>query len=111
MTAPNTKEQDILIKAERVVRLGDEMTRILEDETTMLAARADNTYGQFVKKKQQMLVDYQGAVKSLLTKREDLDALSATTRAQLKATGSKLDAVARRNAEKLSVTAAATHKV
>lgn len=105
--APN----DLTLKAERVVRLGDEMSKLLDAETDLLSTRTVKDYGLLVKRKQQMLVDYQGAVKSLLSRKDQLNTLSAPLRAQLKTTGIKLDNIARQNAEKLSVTAAATHKV
>jgi len=104
-------QTELMVRAERVVRLGDEMSQLMEIENDIVGQRHMNDYGTLVKKKQQLLLDYQGAVKSLLGQREDLDKLTGPMRAQLKATGSRLDAIAHQNAEKLSVTAAATHKV
>lgn len=98
-------------KADQVIRLGDEMGALLESELDLIGKRQTIEYGQFVKRKQQLLLDYQGAVKALLGERTSFDELPAGQRAQLRAAGSRLDAIARMNAEKLSVTAAATHKV
>ena len=102
-------------KAQLVVTLGEQMSDMLESEIDMLisqqARRNVAEYGQFVTRKQKLLMDYQGAVKALLAGREFLGGLTAERRAQLKATGARLDAMAARNAEKLSMTAAATHKV
>lgn len=102
-------------KAELVVTLGEQMSDLLESEIQILidqqARRNVKEYGQFVTRKQKLLMDYQGAVKSLLAGREMFGTLTAQRRAQLKATGARLDAMATRNAEKLSMTAAATHKV
>jgi hypothetical protein len=102
---------ELMVRAERVVRLGEEMSDLMEYETSGIVRSQLGDYGTLVKKKQQLLLDYQGAVKSLLSLRENLNSLTPPMRAQLKATGSRLDAVAHQNAEKLSVTAAATHKV
>ena len=98
-------------KADQVIRLGEEMGELLDMEMQMVGGRTHADYGQLVKRKQQLLLDYQGAVKALLGERAAFDELPAGQRAQLRAAGSKLDAVARLNAEKLTVTAAATHKV
>ncbi len=102
-------------KARLVIALGEEMSDMLESEIDLLVGapgtRNVKAYGQFVTKKQKLLIDYQGAVKSLLAGKDMFGALTAERRAQLKATGSRLDAMASRNAEKLSLTAAATHKV
>lgn len=98
-------------KADAVIKLGDEMVLLLEQEIDFAGRRSSADYGTFIKRKQQLLLDYQGAVKALLAERQAFDELPAGQRAQLRAAGSRLDAVARQNAEKLSVTAAATHKV
>lgn len=111
MTQPQTTEATVRQKADRVIRLGEEMSELMEAEIDLLGRRQTSEYGAFVKRKQQMLVDYQGAVKALLGERSAFDELPAGQRAQLRAAGSRLDAIARTNAEKLSVTAAATHKV
>lgn len=102
---------ELELKAERVVTLGEEMSDLLDREVDILLERNPKTYGVFVAQKQKLLMDYQGAVKSLLSKREDFNSLTPARRAQLKATGSRLDAKARQSSEKLSLTAAATHKV
>lgn len=112
LTAPNqSSTSSVRQKADQVIRLGDEMSTLLESEMELVGRRQTVEYGQFVKRKQQLLMDYQGAVKALLSERAAFDELPAGQRAQLRAAGSRLDAVARMNAEKLSVTAAATHKV
>lgn len=98
-------------KADQVIRLGTEMGELMESEMSLVSHRQTMEYSQFVKRKQQLLLDYQGAVKALLGERNAFDELPAGQRAQLRAAGSRLDAIARANAEKLSVTAAATHKV
>lgn len=98
-------------KAERVINLGDAMSDLLATEMDVLAQRNTQIYGQFVSSKQKLLMDYQGAVKALLGNRESFASLTPVRRAQIKATGSRLDAMARQNAEKLSMTATATHKL
>jgi len=111
MKQASAQPNDLTVKAERVLRLCDEMNRLLDDEMDLLTTRANADYGNFIKKKQQLLLDYQGAVKSLLSRKEEFSLLSPPLRAQLRTAGSKLDTIARQNSEKLSVTAAATHKV
>lgn len=101
----------VRVKAEQVIRLGEEMGDLLDLEMSLIGGRQSSDYGQLVKRKQQLLLDYQGAVRALLGERASFDELPAGQRAQLRAAGSKLDAIARQNAEKLTVTAAATHKV
>ena len=102
-------------KARLVITLGEQMSDMLESEIDFMAGspatRNVKEYGQFVTRKQKLLLDYQGAVKALLAGKDMLGSLTAERRAQIKATGARLDAMASRNAEKLSLTAAATHKV
>lgn len=105
------RDTSVRQKADQVIRLGEEMGELLDTEMQMVGGNRSADYGQLVKRKQQLLLDYQGAVKALLGERAAFDELPAGQRAQLRAAGSKLDAVARMNAEKLTVTAAATHKV
>lgn len=111
MLTQTKPETSVRAKADQVIRLGEEMGELLETEIDMMGRRQTAEYGQFIKRKQQLLLDYQGAVRALLGERAAFDELPAGQRAQLRATGSRLDAMARTNAEKLSVTAAATSKV
>lgn len=111
MLTQTKPETSVRTKADQVIRLGEEMGELLESEIEMMGRRQTVEYGQFIKRKQQLLLDYQGAVRALLGERSAFDELPAGQRAQLRATGSRLDAMARTNAEKLSVTAAATSKV
>lgn len=102
-------------RADRVVALGSRMSDLLDEELTIVGRpgilNGRDGYGQLVLRKQQLLLDYQGAVKALLSFKSALPTLSPARRAQLKTVGSRLDLAAQQTAEKLSVSAAATSKV
>lgn len=102
-------------RADRVVALGTRMSDLLDEEMEIIGRpgilKGRDGYGALVLQKQQLLLDYQGAVKALLSFRDALPTLSPARRAQLKTIGSRLDLAAHQTAEKLSVSAAATNKV
>ncbi len=121
MTPPNINETaameqvEVEQRADRVVMLGTRMSDLLDEELNIIGRpgilNGRGSYGQLVVRKQQLLLDYQGAVKQLLAVKGAFPALTPARRAQLKAIGSRLDAAAQVSAEKLSVSAAATNKV
>ena len=115
MDSAATEQVEVEQRADRVVMLGTRMSDLLDEELDIIGRpgilNGRGSYGQLVVRKQQLLLDYQGAVKQLLAVKGAFPALTPARRAQLKAIGSRLDAAAQTSAEKLSVSAAATNKV
>ena len=124
MNAINTKA-DALIdgqlelerRADRVATLSLQLSTLMDTERQTLDQRGGlaataGSYGQLVQRKQQLLLDYQTAVKALLGQgRDALATLPTPLRAQLRNAGLTLDAAARASAENLALAAAATGRV
>lgn len=89
----------------------DELTKLMEEETPLIEARDFTRHVELLRRKQELTLDYQAALKVIAENPATLEGLSQTERGIMRGAGERLDHVTRRNAEVLNFAARASERL
>jgi flagellar biosynthesis/type III secretory pathway chaperone len=86
---------------QKLMGIAQELTRIMEEETPLIAAGHFARQSELVKRKQELTLDYQAILKCFTENPASLSSLNDAQKKSLRATGQELDAATRKNGEAL----------
>ncbi|NDE90998.1 MAG: hypothetical protein EB059_07675 [Alphaproteobacteria bacterium] len=78
-----------------------ELSSIMEEETPIIEARQFSKDSEFLKRKQELTLDYQSVMNVMIENQDLLKSLSKDETAQLRTAGQKLDMITEKNANAL----------
>lgn len=97
--------------AQKLLGIVEELTKVMEAETPLIREREYDRQAPLVKRKQELSLDYQAALKTLAENPSLLSGMSVEQKALLKSSGRKLDEVSRENAEAIRLAHIATERL
>lgn len=87
--------------AKRILMIIAELSKVMEEETPILLARDYSKQDNYLRRKQELTLDYQSALKVLVENKTLFACLSKEDVQQLRTEGKKLDALTEKNADAL----------
>ncbi|MBY0428379.1 MAG: hypothetical protein K2Q32_04080 [Alphaproteobacteria bacterium] len=94
-TAATPNAKDLM---NRLLSTMDALSQVIEEETPIIEAREYNKQDVFIRRKQELTLDYQSMLNVLSQNQSLLTSLSKDDIAQLRSSGKKLDELAHKNA-------------
>lgn len=89
--------------AKRILLIIAELSKVMEEETPILLARDYSKQDNYLRRKQELTLDYQSALKVLIENKTLFACLSKEDVLQLRTEGKKLDELTAKNADALRV--------
>jgi hypothetical protein len=87
--------------ADKLLAIIEELSHVMEEETPVILARDYSHQDLFIKRKQELTMDYQSVMKVFSEKQSLLSNLDKDRISQLRSSGQKLDGLTAKNADAL----------
>lgn len=97
-TAPASNTKELM---NRLLSVMTELSQVMEEELPIIEARNYDNQDIFIRRKQELTLDYQSMIKVLAENKPLLTSLSQDDVSQLRSSGKKLDEVTQKNAAAL----------
>jgi hypothetical protein len=96
---------------QRLMAIMEELTALMQEEAPLITERNSARHAELVKRKQELMMDYQAAIKMMSDNPQMMASLPVAERARLKQAGATLDEVSRDNAKAIRVAYQATERL